>query len=176
MKQAIISKQDRMIAFQTPYNRDFVDELKNKIHYTERQWDRDNKVWLVTEAEADKALEITARYFEVVDGRGKSADEVEEAQIEAEIAQIKANQAAILEQQEYIEEIIDRLDTAIDRYSFRSKSAIKGAMARDRALLQHSLDNTKLPLERLTELHIRGMAAALRLIKGGYKPPRGARI
>lgn len=176
MKQAIISKQDEMIVLQTPYDPDFVDELKSEIHYTNRKWDCEAKVWLITEAEADKALEITARYFEVIDGRGKSTDEVEEAQIEAEIAQIKDNQAAILERQEYIEGIIAKLDVAISRFSFRSKSSIKGAMARDRALLVHSLDNAELPLERLTELHVRGIAAALRLIESGYKPPRGGRI
>lgn len=176
MKQATIVKQNEMIALRTPYDRDFVDALKSEIHYTDRKWDRDDKVWLVSESEADKAIEIMARYFEVVDGRGKSADEVEEAQIEAEIAQIKANQAAILEQQEYIEATIGKLDVAIDRYSFRSKSYVKGAMARDRALLEHSLSNARLPVERLTELHVRGMAAALRLIKGGYKPPKGGRI
>jgi hypothetical protein len=174
MKQAIITKQDEMVAFQTPYDRDFVDAFKGEI--SDRRWDRDNKVWLVAEAEADKALEVAARYFEVVDGRDKGEDEIEEAQLEAEIAQIKANQAAILEKKAYIEEIIERLDTAISRYSFNSKSAIKGGMARDRALLQHSLDNAELPLERLTELHVRGMAATLRRIEGGYKPPRGGRI
>jgi hypothetical protein len=174
MKQAIISQRNEMIALQTPYDRDFVDALKNGI--SDRRWDRDNKLWLVAESEADKALEIAARYFEVVDGRGKSADEVEEAQIEAEIAQIKANQAAILEREDYIEEVIGKLDAAIDHYSFRSKSSIKGAMVRDRALLEHSLNNARLSVERLTELHVKGMAAALRLIEGGYKPPRGARI
>jgi hypothetical protein len=174
MKQAIITKQDKKIAFETPYDRDFVDVLKDEI--SDRQWDRDNKVWLVAEAEAGKAIEIAARYFEVIDGRDKSADEVEEAQIGAEITQIKANQAMILERQEYIEEIIGKLDVAISRYSFNSKSSIKGAMARDRALLEHSLDNARLPVERLTELHVRGMAAALRLINGGYKPPTGGRI
>jgi len=176
MKQAIISKQSEMIALQTPYDRGFVAELKNEIHYSERKWDRANRVWLVTPAQADKALEVAARYFEVVDGRDKSTNEMEEAQIEAEIAQIKASQAAILEKRDYIEEIIGKLDVAINRYSFNSKSAIKGGMARDRALLQHSLDNAELPLERLTELHVRGMAAALRLIEGGYTPPRGGRI
>lgn len=176
MKQAIITKQGEKIALQSPYDGDFVAELKDAVPYTDRRWDRDNKVWLVAEAEADKAIEITAKYFEVVDGRGKSADEMEEAQLEAEIAQIKDNQVAILEHKDYIEEIIGKLDVAISRYSFRSKSSVKGAMARDRALLQHSLNNAELPLERLTELHVRGMVAALRLIKGGYKPPKGGRI
>lgn len=176
MKQASISKKDEMIALQTPYNQGFVSDLKDAIPYTERRWDRDNRVWLVAEAEADKAIEIAARYFEVVDGRGKNTSEIEEAQLEAEIAQIKINQTAILEQEDHIEEIVGKLDAAIDRYSFRSKSSIKGAMARDRALLEHSLNNARLPIERLTELHVRGMAAALRLIEGGYKPPRGARI
>lgn len=174
MKQAIISKQSEMVALQTPYDRGFVDALKSEI--SNRRWDRDNKVWLIAENEAEKAIEIAARYFEVIDGHDKSADEMEEAQIEAEIAQIKANQAAILESENYIEGIIEKLDAAIDRYSFRSKSSVKGAMARDRALLEHSLNNARLPVERLTELHVRGMAAALRLIEEGYKPPKGARI
>lgn len=173
-QKAIITEQSDKVALQTPYNQDFVSDLKSEI--ADRQWDRNNKVWLVANDEADKAIEITKRYFEVIDGCGKSDEDMEDAQIEAEIVQIKANQAAILEQEDYIEEIVGKLDTAIARYSFRSKSHIKGAMARDRALLEHSLSNARLPVEQLTELHVRGMAAALRLIEGGYKPPKGGRI
>lgn len=176
MKQAIITQQNDRVAFQTPYNPEFLTDLKNAIPHTDREWDRANKVWLVTEVEAEKAIEVTRRHFEVVDGRGKSADEVEEVQIEAEIAQIQANQAALLEKEEYVEKVIDALDTAIGRYSYRSKSAIKGALARDRALLAHSLDNARLPIERLTELHVRGLGAALRLIEGGYDGPRGSHV
>jgi hypothetical protein len=175
MIQAIITEQNDKIALQAPYNQAFVSEIKSEL--ADRRWDRNNRVWLVAEDEADKAIEIASRHFEVIDGRSKSDEEMEEAQIDVEIAQIKASQAAILEQEEYIGEIVGKLDTAISRYSFRSKSYdVKGAMARDRALLEHSLNNARLPVERLTELHVRGIAAALRLIEGGYKPPRGGRI
>jgi len=163
MKQAIINKKDDMIALQTPYDRDFVDALKSGI--SDRRWDRDNKVWLVAEAEADKAIEIVARYFEVIDGRDKDTDEVEEAQLEAEIAQIQANQAWIIEHEDHIIKAMNALDTQISGYSFRSKSAIKGRMCRDAALLGHSLNNAKMPIEQLTELHVRGLAAARRLLE-----------
>ena len=174
MKQAIVTTQDDRVALKTPFDREFLSDLKSAI--ADRAWDRDNKVWLVSAAEADRAVAIAAHYFKVIDGRGKNANEIEDSQIEAEISQIEENQAAILEQESRIEEIIDKLNTAIGRYSFRSKSSVKGALARDRALLEHSLRNARLPIERLTELHVRGMAAALRLIEGGYKPPRGAHL
>lgn len=163
MAQAIISKKENEIALQTPYDRDFVDKLKSEI--TSRRWDRDNKIWLVSEAEADKAIEIAARYFEIVEGRGKNADEMEEAQIEAEIAQIEANQVWIIENEAHIEEAIDALDAQIGHYSFNSKSAIKGRMCRDRALLSHSLSNARIPVEQLAELQVRGLAAARRLLE-----------
>ena len=163
MKQAIVTRQGEKIALQTPYDHDFVDKLKSEI--SNRQWDRDNRVWLVAEDEADKALEIVARYFEVVDGRDKGEDEIEEAQLEAEIAQIKANQAWILEHEDHIIKAMNALDAQIKGYSFRSKSSIKGRMCRDAALLGHSLNNAKMPIEQLTELHVRGLAAARRLLE-----------
>lgn len=163
MAQAIITEQNDKIALQTPYNRDFVGELKSKI--ADRQWDRDNKMWLVVNDEADKAIEIAARYFEVIDGRGKGSEAVEEAQIEAEIGQIKANQVWIIEHDDYIRDVIGALNIAISQYSFRSKSSIKGRMCRDAALLSHSLNNARMPVEQLTELHVRGLAAARRLLK-----------
>jgi hypothetical protein len=174
--KAVISQNNEMIALQTPYNRDFVNDLKAEIHYTERQWDATNKYWWVVKAQENKALEIAARYFEIIDGRNKSVDEIEDAQIEGEIAQIIANQEEILKNKEYIQEIIERLSQAINRYSYGSKSAIKYALAKDRALLDHSLSNACIPVEQLTELQVRGMVAALRLIDGGYNAPKGSHL
>lgn len=175
-KQATITQVGDRIAISTPFDRDFVDDLKNAIHYTAREWDRANKLWMINEAEAKAALEATRRHFEILDGRGISQDEIEAAQLDAEIGQIKANQEMLIEKQTYIEKVIAALNTAIKRYSYTSKSTIKACLARDRALLSHSLESATLPTEQLAELQIRGMAAALRLIDGGYKGPRGSNL
>jgi len=172
MKTAIISQQNEWVALQTPYDRDFVDALKSAVAYTDRKWNATEKVWLVTEIEASKAIEIASRFFDVQDQRGKNTQQVakmeaaaEEKALEAEIEQIKANQTYILESEERIEGIIEDLSGRISRYSFRSKSNVRYGLAQDRALLQHSLDNARIPVERLTELQVRGLVAAVRYLK-----------
>jgi hypothetical protein len=42
---------------------------------------------------------------------------------------------------------------------------VKAGKARTRALLHHALDNARIPVEKLTELHVRGLAAAARYIE-----------
>lgn len=165
MKTAIIASKNNQVSLQTPYDPQFLTALKSEIDYQARKWDREEKVWLVDETEAEKAIEITKRFFSVQDLRGKSESEAEEAALDAEIAKIEADQQYILDSKERIDEILAALDTAIGRYSFSSKSSIKGRMCRDRALLRHSLDNAKTPVEKLVELQVRGLAAAVRLLE-----------
>lgn len=162
---AVIKDAPDGIDLATPYDRDFVNDLKAEIHYSERQWNRENKCWWVAEAVIEEAIEITGRHFEIIDARGKGEDEVEESQIEAEIAEIAENQKRILENKGRIEAEILDLSTKIARYSFRSKSSVKAGLARDRALLQHSLDNAAMPTEELAELQVRGLAAARRYLR-----------
>lgn len=149
-----IQKNKTGITLKTEYNQGFVAELKESIPPSERKWDSYHKVWGVSAEYADKATEIYNRYFGDTD-----------AQIEKEIEQIKANQAAILEMEEHINEAIAALDDAISRYSFQSKSSIKGRMCRDMALLRHALNNARVPVDELVELQVRGMAAAIRLLR-----------
>lgn len=176
MATAIITQaNENQIAIDSPYNANWLDEFKSSIYYTGRKWGGKGTGWLVNNAVADEAIAVTAKYFEIQDRRGKNADQVaemedaaDEAALEAEIEQIKANQAYIRERADAIERIISELDSAIGRYSYRSKSHIKGAFAKDRALLAHSLSNAELPIEQLTELHVKGLAAAVRLLEKGY--------
>jgi len=173
MKIAIITQaNEHQIAIDTPYNPEWLDEFKSVIHYTNRKWGGKDTGWLVDNGLAGKALEITAKHFTIQDRRGKDEDEiikmsdtVEDATLEAEIAQIQANQAYIKEHTGTIEQIIHDLDVVIARYSYRSKSRVKGAYAQDRALLAHSLTNANQPLESLVEVQVRGLAAAVRLLQ-----------
>jgi hypothetical protein len=168
MAQAIISEDKGRIVLQTPFSRDFVDELKQKSDT--RKWDATKKVWTVDATEADLAIEIAGRYFEVLDARDKSTDEIEEAQIDAEIAKIKSNQAYIQERADFIKRVIEELSNQISRYSFQSKSQNRYAMAQDRALLQHALYNAGIPVENMAEMQVRGLAAAVRLLEAPQTP------
>lgn len=168
MIATIRQHNENQIAIDTPYSSDFVSELKSTIHYTERKWAGKGTGWLVSNSFADEAMAITRRHFEtVVDARDNNISEtdIEDARIEAEIEAIGQNQEFILDNEDWIQEAIEALDSSIARYSMHSKSRIKARKARDRALLFHSLNNAQMPVERLTELHVKGLAAAVRLIK-----------
>jgi len=151
---ARIEKTNMGIVLKTPFNREFVDDLKAQIPSSERRWDSYHKAWGVSAAYAEKAIELFECYF---------GDE--DARINEEIEQIKKNQAVIIAQEDKINEAIIALDDSISHYSFQSSSSIKGRMCRDRALLAHSIDNASIPVEKLTELQVCGLAAAVRLIR-----------
>lgn len=132
---------------------DFAESLARVKAVEGRKFDGRSKIW---------SIPITKEEF--------GFDE--EQEIETEIDHIEDVQKSILENEAYIEEVVSELSARIDKFSFRSKSYVKGAMVRDRALLQHSLDNARIPVDNLTELQVRGMSSALRLIDGGYNYPR----
>lgn len=167
MKQATIRQEGQQVAFDTPFDRDFLARFKNVIPWQERKWDGSAKVWLISESQVEAAIELARKYFDVVDARGMTEMQAEDAQIEAELAQIIDSQEYIKERRDQIVNIISHLSEIIGGFSFSSKSRIKSAFAQDRALLEHSLDNAEIPVERLTELQVRGLAAARRLLERG---------
>lgn len=165
MKIATIEQENEtQVAVKFPYNADAVAALKSAVPWQSRKWDAKGKFWLVTEAEVEAAIAAIAPYFDQVLDARTGAD-IEEAQIEAELSQIKANQAYILENRARIEREITELEAAVDNYSYRSKSSRKSSMATDAALLRHSLGNAQQPAEQLTEMQVRGLAAAVRLLR-----------
>lgn len=173
-RQAIIknSGNDR-IAIESPYDADFVRDLKAGT--ASRKWDAAAKVWTVTADEAQAAGDIAGKYFQVVDARRMSRAEVEDARLAAEIEKIRADQRYILEQRAWLEEAIEALDADIKRYSYRSRSAVKARKAHDRALFRHALDYAEMPVEHLTEMQVRSLAAARRVATNNSIPALLAR-
>lgn len=163
---AMISQIGNQIAIQGPYDADFVRELKNSIPYTARKWDGTKKAWLVDLDQEQVALSVTSKYYEILDTRKLSTTQIEDAKLADEISRIKANQEYILKNEKWINDRIDSFSCEISRYSMRSVSSIKHGKAMDRALLQHALDNARIPVEKLTELQVRGLAAACRYLEG----------
>jgi len=157
---ATISQIGNQIAIQGPYDADFVRALKDAIPYTARKWDGAKKAWLVDLDHEQATLAIAGKYYELLDSRKMNAAQIEDAKIADEIARIKANQELVLKNEKWINDRIDSLSSEINRYSMRSVSNVKYGKAMDRALLQHALDNARIPVEKLTELQVRGLAAA----------------
>lgn len=154
------------IAIVTQFNREFVDDLKDAVSPEWRQWGGKQDGWIIAPAGIASAIQVARKHFpDILDTREMSGQDVDDAQLEAEIAEIKANQAYLLGSEDWIWEAIAALDSAMSDYSPRSHSRVKSRMARDAALLRHSLENARLPLEALTELHVRGLAAACRLAR-----------
>lgn len=54
------------IVCKTPFNREFVEDLKDEVGYNNRKWDADNKVWKVDVDELDKVEELCRKYFDEV--------------------------------------------------------------------------------------------------------------
>ena len=164
--QATISQSGNRISIQGPYDADFIKAIKDAVPYQSREWDGAHKAWLV-DAEFEKtALKVAGQYYEIIDARKLNAEQVEEAKLNDEVKRIKANQEYVLANEKWINDRIESLSSEISRYSMRSVSNVKHGNVMDRALLQHALDNARIPIEKLTELQVRGLQAARRYVEG----------
>ena len=70
-KTANIRYEASNMFIRTPYDADFVNELKSKIHA--KRWDPEKKVWIIDIRERPKALEIIQRYYDVVEDNSPPA-------------------------------------------------------------------------------------------------------
>ena len=55
--------QGALLALYSPYNPQFVADLKAEIPYTARKWEPTQKVWLVDPAQATKVCNLVLRYY-----------------------------------------------------------------------------------------------------------------
>lgn len=55
--------EDGWIMVRTPYDPDFVKDLKGKISAAHRRWDPDTKLWKVDPSQDDLLVEIVTEYF-----------------------------------------------------------------------------------------------------------------
>lgn len=129
-----------------------------------RRWDAASKAWFVPSASKAEAVEILSKFFEVVDAEKVGESGVKLAKLNAMINEIIENQKYILSHKERIEELIAEKDAQVRGYSYRSTSRVKAALAADSALLWHALENATLDPSRMTELQVRGLAAAVRYL------------
>ena len=60
---AIYPRQDGVLVFESPYDPGLVGALKAAIPYTERRWDREGKVWLVSGKYGQTLADLTAQYL-----------------------------------------------------------------------------------------------------------------
>lgn len=69
----ILGIDDGFVAVETPYDEDFVRELKEGVAFRDRKWDPDDKRWWVTAELRDYAQGLVLHHFgsvEVVDEDG----------------------------------------------------------------------------------------------------------
>jgi len=63
MSKATIWADGTWIHVRTPFDRDFVAALKNRLPYGARKWDPDQKVWLVDPSYDQELLAVLEVYF-----------------------------------------------------------------------------------------------------------------
>ena len=75
--KAVILRSDNQdwLKLITPYNADFVNELKSTILPPHRQWDPDGKFWKVNEIYLEELIPILKKYYDIVE-TGLISDEV----------------------------------------------------------------------------------------------------
>lgn len=134
--------------------KDFYEILEDVKAIQGRRWDGDRKLWILPLTLAE-AKESFSEYKMLED---------EEEVINEEITEIQKLQGWILEDESQVLEKAQNLDAKVKGYSFQSKSSVKASLARDAACLHHAINSAKLPVEKLTEIQIKGMKTACRLM------------
>ena len=59
----LIPMKDGTIGFESPYDPDLVAALKVKIPYSDRRWDRDQKMWFVAPQHAETLADLAEQYL-----------------------------------------------------------------------------------------------------------------
>lgn len=59
----ITAMRDGSLSFQSPYDPDLVAALKARIPYSDRKWDREQKVWLVAPAHGQILADLAEQYL-----------------------------------------------------------------------------------------------------------------
>lgn len=160
---SIEQQNDDFIRIGFPFNEEAKDALKDAVEYKFRKFDWASKSWIVENSWADKAIEAIAPYGEIADER--KGDDVEEMKVISEIAEIKKNQQYIIENKKRVTRLEKELSDLVASYSFRSKSRVKAGYARNAALLRHSVHNAEVAIDEITEVQVRGLAAAVRYLE-----------
>jgi hypothetical protein len=146
--------------FETPYNRDFVDDLKNNIAYSMRQWNPSKKRWVVAPEAADVARDIASQYFHVADGTKLNASQIKQVKQAVRTTRIKSTQKKLRQNVDRIESKIADLDEVISGYSYSSRSRRKADAIRRRAMFQYTLRDLSMKHEDMEDIQMRGMAKA----------------
>jgi hypothetical protein len=55
------------VELETPYDEDFVEDLKAALPARARSWNRDRRVWIIAGEYWDAAVEVVEQYFDLVD-------------------------------------------------------------------------------------------------------------
>ena len=76
-KTAHINYQDDKAIIASPYNPDFVLELKSRLKF--RRWNKDNKCWIVDIKERQKLMEIASRFYQVVEDNQPSDNNISDS-------------------------------------------------------------------------------------------------
>lgn len=68
------SSREGWLKVVTPYNADFVDELKSNIQPSHRQWDPDNKHWLINDLYLEDLVNMCQRHYDEIETDLKEGD------------------------------------------------------------------------------------------------------
>jgi hypothetical protein len=63
--RATIWSEGSWLFVRTPYDKEWIAELKIDIPYAGRKWDADQKLWKVDPAYLDDLIDVTEKYFDV---------------------------------------------------------------------------------------------------------------
>ena len=58
----LIPMKDGTIGFESPYDAGLVEDLKREIPYSDRRWDRDQKLWFVAPQWAETLADLAEKH------------------------------------------------------------------------------------------------------------------
>lgn len=65
LKRATIWRDGAWLYIRSPFNKNFVSDIKWQIHPSYRGWDKEKKLWTIDPSQIDVLVDIAERYYDV---------------------------------------------------------------------------------------------------------------
>lgn len=154
---ATVRRDGDKIKIFSPYNENYVDELKGNLPYSQRKWN--GTEWEVTYSERNAQLvnDLVDRHYHRMDASELNFAQRKQVRAYLQAERIKVSQKVILDNSDAINARIDSLTETIDSYGFSSQSSKKMNAITERARLEYTLQDARKNPYKLEEIQYRSL-------------------
>jgi len=150
------------LVIHSPYNAEFVQDLRDNIASSMKKWDGRSKTWTIHPSAADKAHVIAARHYHALDEKSGGSDNLKKIRRAHEVMRVQDDQKYLQKHEPQIEARIQELEYEVSRTSRRRKPDV----LRRQALYTYALLDSRAKPEGLQRVQRLSLAKVRGLLEG----------